>query len=216
MAGHEDDWAQRRRTMVDSQLRTVGVHDVRVLGRFAVVPRERFVPASAQALAYADALVPLGEGRALNPPMATALLLQAAEPRLSDKALLVGAATGYCAAVLAPMVGQLTAVEERDDLLATARAQAPELRLQDGPLTEGFAQGAPYDLIVIDGAVERLPDPLTAQLAPGGRIAAGVIDRGVARLSIGRRVGNVVSLLPLTEATMAALPAFSRPAEFVF
>ncbi len=211
-----EDWGRARRTMVDSQLRTVGVHDPRLLARFAVVPRERFVPPEVRALAYADAPVPLGGGRALNPPMASALLVQGAEPRLSDKVLLVGGATGYVAAVLAPLVGRLTVVEERADLLAHARAALPDIAFVEGPLTGGHPAGAPYDLVLIDGAVERMPDALVAQLVPGGRMAAGMIDRGVARLSVGRRAGDGVSMLPLMEAAVAPLPTFARPAEFVF
>lgn len=203
------DWATARRAMVDSQLRTVGVFDPVILARFALVERERFVPAESRALAYADAPVPLGDGLALNPPMATALLIQAAEPRLSDKALLIGAATGYAAAILSPLVGELTAVTE-------VAGEPTRHTTITGPLTEGHAGGAPYDLILIDGGVERVPEALIAQMAEGGRMAAGLIERGVGRLSVGRKVGGTLSMRAIMEATVAELPAFAKPAGFVF
>lgn len=211
------DWTAARRTMVESQLRTVGVSDLRVLGRFAVVERERFVPADARSLAYADAPVPLGGGRALNPPMATALLIQAAEPRITDRVLLVGAATGYTSAVLAPLVGDLVSLEEDARLAAELeRTAGPMSRVERGPLVDGHAAGAPYDLILIDGAVERVSDSLIAQMAAGGRMATGLIERGVGRLCAGRKVGDVLSLRPMMEASVVPLVAFAKPAEFVF
>ena len=212
------DWTAARLTMVESQLRTVGVSDPRVLLRFARVERERFVPVEAHALAYADALVPLPGGRAMNPPMATALLIQAAEPLPSDKALLIGDSTGYTAAVLAPLVGRLTVVDDAaanggGGLSLEALGAATVVR---GPADEGHEVGAPYDLIVIDGAVERMPERLVAQLVPGGRMAAGVVDAGVSRLSAGHRAGDSLALRPLAEVMMAVLPAFAAPRDFVF
>lgn len=203
------DWATARRSMVDSQLRTVGVFDPAVLARFAVVERERFVPAESRALAYADAPVPLGDGRALNPPMATALLIQAAEPRLSDRALLIGVATDYTAAILSPLVGELTAVTE----IAAEPATPSTIT---APLIEGHPDGAPYDLILIDGGVERVPDALVEQMVDGGRMAAGLIESGVGRLSVGRKVGGTLSMRAIMEATVAELPVFANPKGFVF
>src|SRR3954454_15679084 len=110
-----------RRAMVASQLRTTGVNDPRVVEAMGEVPREHFVPRERLALAYADALVPLVPGRALNPPMALWRLLTEARLRGHERALVIGAATGYAAAVLARLVGSVVAVEEDEELFAFAR-----------------------------------------------------------------------------------------------
>lgn len=211
------DWATARHKMVESQLRPVGVSDLRLLARFARVERERYVPANVRALAYADALVPLGGGRAMNPPMATALLIQAGEPRRSDRTLLIGAGTGYAAAILAPLVGTLVALEDGELEMPQPESDGgtADQRVV-GPLIDGHPAGAPYDLVVIDGAVDAVPDAIVAQMAPGGRLVTGLMENGVGRLCAGRRVGDGLSLRPLMEATVAELPSFATPAGFVF
>ncbi len=211
------DWATARHRMVESQLRPVGVSDLRLLARFARVERERYVPADVRALAYADALVPLGGGRAMNPPMATALLIQAGEPRQSDRTLLIGAGTGYAAAILAPLVGTLVALEDGElKMPQLERENTAATQHVVGRLTDGHAAGAPYDLVVIDGAVDAVPAAIVAQMAPGGRLVTGVFENGVGRLCAGRRVGAGLSLRPMMEATVAELPSFAIPAGFVF
>src|SRR3569623_1221391 len=118
----EQNFEHMRRAMVASQLRTTGTTAPRVLAAMGEVPRERFVPRDRSPLAYADALVPLKPGRDLNPPMALGRLLTQAAPRAGEKALLIGAATGYAAAVLERLVGSLVAVEEAPELAAQAKA----------------------------------------------------------------------------------------------
>src|SRR5688500_346544 len=108
----EHNFEQMRRAMVASQLRTTGINDPRVVAAMGEVPRERFVPAGRAALAYADALIPLGGGRELNTPMSLGRLLTEAAPEPDDRALVIGAATGYAAAVLARLVASVVAVEE--------------------------------------------------------------------------------------------------------
>ena len=132
-----------RRAMVASQLRTTGVNDPRVLAAMGEVPRERFVPRERRALAYADALVPLAPGRALNPPMALGRLLTEARPAAGEHALVIGAATGYSAAVLARLVGSVVALEEDAALAAFAREAlaGSGVELVEGPLAKGWAQG---------------------------------------------------------------------------
>ena len=200
MTERPTDWARARRAMVNSQLRTVGVSDLRVLGRFDAVERHLFVPDDALGLAYADAIVPLGDGRALNPPATSAHLIQAAEPRASDKALLIAADARYAAAILGPLVGELFTLSGLDP----------------APLVDGLPEHAPYDLIVVDGGIERVPDALVDQLCDGGRLTAGLIERGIGRLTIGIKVGGVLSQRAFTEATVAELPTFRTPTEFVF
>jgi protein-L-isoaspartate(D-aspartate) O-methyltransferase len=214
----EHNFEQMRRAMIASQLRTTGTNDPRVLAAMGEVPRERFVPAERLSLAYADALVPLKPGRDFNSPMALGRLLTEAAPRPGERSLAVGVATGYAAAVLARLVGPLVALEEDAELAAAARANlaGTGVALVEGPLAEGWQAEGPYDLILIDGAVEFVPDSLIAQLAEGGRLAAGLAENGVTRLAIGRRAGEGFGMTAFADAAAAILPGFARPRAFKF
>lgn len=207
-----------RRAMVASQLRTNAVNDARVVAAMGNVPRERFVPGDAAKFAYLDKAVPLGGGRALNLPMATGRLLTEAGVRPGDRALLVGAATGYTAALLGRLAGSVVALEEDADLLARApeEAAAANIEYVQGPLADGWLAGAPYDLIVLDGAVEFIPAALVEQLADGGRLAAAIVERGVTRLGIGRRAGSGFGMTMFADAEAVPLPGFARRPEFSF
>lgn len=212
------DFEHMRRAMVASQLRTTAVNDPRVVSAMGQIPRERFVPAENAAIAYIDRAIPLGQGRALNPPMTTGRLLTEAHPQAADKALVIGAATGYAAALLAELVASVVSLEEDAGLLEAAhKAPVPaNVTIVEGPLAAGWKKKAPYDLILIDGAVEYVPQPIIDQLADGGRLAAAVLDRGVSRLSIGRRSGKGFGLVAFADADAAPLPGFSRPKGFSF
>jgi protein-L-isoaspartate(D-aspartate) O-methyltransferase len=214
----EQNFDHMRRAMIASQLRTTGTNDPRVLAAMGEVARERFVPRDRVAMAYTDALVPLKPGRDLNPPMALGRLLTQAAPREGDRALLIGAATGYAAAVLARLVGPLVAVEEDPELAAEAKRAlvGSPVTLVEGPLAKGWPDGAPYDLILIDGAVEFVPDALIAQLRDGGRLAAGLLERGVTRLALGRKAGDGFAMAAFADAEAAVLPGFARPKAFAF
>jgi protein-L-isoaspartate(D-aspartate) O-methyltransferase len=208
-----------RQAMVASQLRTTAVSDRRVLNAMKTVPREAFLPEDRRAIAYADVSVPLGGGRALSSPMAIGRLLTEAGVREDDHVLLVGAATGYTAVLLARLAASVVAVEEDAPLaeLATqALAGLPRVELVTGPLRCGWAGSAPYDLIVIDGAVEIIPDELTAQLADGGRIATGLLENTVSRLCIGRKAGGSVGFARFADAEIPALPGFETARSFIF
>jgi len=214
----EHNFEQMRRAMVATQLRTTGVSDPQVVAAMGAVPRERFVPVSSAAAAYADMLVSLGQGRELNSPMALGRLLREAGPLEGERAMVIGAATGYAAAVLARLVGPVVAVEENATLAAAAREALAAFRvvLIEGPLCEGHAGGAPYDLILIDGAVEFVPQALIDQLADGGRLAAAILEDGVTRLSLGRKAGTGFGMTAFSDAAAAILPGFARPQTFRF
>jgi protein-L-isoaspartate(D-aspartate) O-methyltransferase len=218
----EHNFEQMRRAMIASQLRTTGTNDPRVLAAVGEVPRERFVPERRIAAAYADALVPLKPGRELNNPMALGRLLTEAAPREEDRAMVIGSATGYAAAVLARLVASVVAVEEDADLAAAARValrggpQGRGVTLVEGPMAQGHAGGAPYDLILIDGAVEFIPQALIAQLADEGRMAAGLVEQGVTRLALGRKAGDGFGMAAFADAAAAVLPGFARPKTFTF
>lgn len=214
----EHNFEQMRRAMVASSLRTTGINDPAVLAAISTVPRERFVPADRVAMAYADTLVPLRSGRELNSPMSLGRMLTEAAPSKTDRALVVGAATGYAAAVLEQMVSSVVAVEEDPELLAFAREAlaGSSVKLIEGPLTKGYADGAPYDLIVLDGAVEFVPDEIVVQLAETGRLAAATLNQGVASVAIGRRGGTGFGMAAISDVASAILPGFQKPRGFEF
>ena len=214
----EHNFDHMRRAMIANLLRTTGTNDPRVLAAFGEVARERFMPEGKRALAYADALVPLTSGRHLNNPMALGRLLTEADTREGERALVVGAATGYAAAILSRLVGPVTAVEQDPELAAFAREALSgyDVELIEGPLVQGHPAAGPYDLIFIDGAVEFVPDAVVEQLRDGGRVATGIVDRGVTRLALGRRAGEGFGTASFTDAATAILPSFVRPKTFTF
>ncbi|WP_295635823.1 protein-L-isoaspartate O-methyltransferase [Novosphingobium sp.] len=213
---------EARRAMIDSQLRTSGVNALAVLNAFNTVARETFVSADRRAVAYADRAVPLDGARVLAPAVTHGQMLEAAATRTEDRALLIGGGTGYLAALLMQLVGSLTVVEDDAALLAATPERSGEWH--EGPLTAGWAAAAPYSLIVIDGAIEQLPQAIADQLAPDGRIITGLIQRGVARLAEGRKSGGAgpngagggVAFAALGEADFAVLAAFAAEKKWSF
>lgn len=214
----EQNFEQMRRAMVASQLRTTGVNDPRVVTAMGAVPRERFVPAERCALAYADAPVPVGHGRELNPPMTLGRMLTEARLRGDERALVIGAATGYSAAVLARLVDQVVALEEVAELADFARRAlaGSAVEIVEGPLLAGHASGAPYDFILIDGAIEHVPEAIVGQIADGGEFALALIEEGVTRLCVGRVVGGAFGTTAFSDAAAAVLPGFAKPRGFSF
>ena len=208
------DFAAARAAMVDSQLRPQGVSDPLVLEAMGSVARENFVSEAARPLAYVDRAVPIGSGRSIAAPAAFGQLLTQMGPVPGQRAVVVGAGSGYSAALLAAMGLDVVAVEADAELAAKARA--PGVELVEGALEEGHSKGAPYDLILIDGAVELIPPAIIDQLADGGRLGAALLDRGVTRLVVGRKVAGAFGYLTIGDAGVPALPGFSRPKEFTF
>ncbi len=210
----ELDFSAMRAAMVSNQLRTNKVNDPRVVAAMKVVARERFVSAERAALAYVDVPIPLGHGRALNSPLVTARLIAESAIEPGEKVLLIGAATGYAAALLQELGANVTALEVDESLAAIGKAAG--LRYVVGPLEAGWRKGAPYDVVLIDGAVSAVPTAISAQLADGGRLLAGLIDRGVTRLALGRKSGQGVSLVAFADLEAVELPGFSSPESFSF
>lgn len=208
------DYAAAREAMIESQLRPEGVADPAVLGAMARVERERFVPTDVRPLAYADRAVSVGSGRFLPAPAVLGQLLTQMMPRRGQRALLVGAGTGYSAAVLAAMGLEVVAVESDASLAAAARALG--IAIVEAPLEGGDPKHGPYDQILIDGAVEYIPDAIIDQLADGGRLGTALVDRGITRLVVGRKAGGAFGTLSVADAGVPALPGFSRPKTFTF
>lgn len=211
----EHDYRMMRQAMVSSQLRTTAVSDPRIVAAMQSVAREDYVPADRRALAYVDVEVPLGNGRALNPPMATGRLLNEAAITATDKVLLVGSASGYCAALLAKLAGSVVALEV-DKALAASAISSPTVAHVVGDLATGWPKSAPYDVIIIDGAVESVPEGLAAQLVDGGRMVTAIIDQGVTRLAVGRKAADSLVLVPFADADAVILPGFETPKLFKF
>jgi protein-L-isoaspartate(D-aspartate) O-methyltransferase len=214
----EHNFEQMRRAMVSNSLRTTGVNDPRVLAAMGAVERERFVPPERVAAAYADNPVPLVGGRELNSPLALGRLLTEAAAEDDEHVLVIGAATGYAAAVLDRLAGSVVALEEDADLFAVAQTRLAEtgVKLVHGALVDGYPDDGPYDLILIDGAVEFIPDAIVAQLKDGGRLAAAMLEDGVSRLSIGRRAGEGFGMAAVSDKQAATLPGFTKPRMFTF
>ncbi|MEX6723127.1 protein-L-isoaspartate O-methyltransferase family protein [Parapedomonas caeni] len=210
---------QLRANMVAGQLRTNRVADERLVAALRAIPRETFVPETRRAFAYIDEDLPLGGGRFLMEPMVFGRLLDEAEVQPRDKVLIVGAGTGYSAAILARVAGQVVALEQDAALAATARQQLAALgnvKLVEGALTQGAAADGPYDLIVIEGAVDFIPDALVEQLSGNGRLVTVINDHGVGRGVVGRRSGTGFGVMPFMDAQVQPLPGFGRPASFTF
>jgi len=208
------DFAATRLAMVESQLRPQGVTDRAVLDAMGSIARERFVSEDVRALAYADRAVPLGDGRFLPAPGALGQLLAQMAPQRGQRALVVGAGTGYSAAVLAAMGLDVIAVENSPTLAARARAGGVEVI--EAPLENGYRKGAPYDQVLIDGAVEFIPEAIIEQLAEGGRLGAALVDRGITRLIVGRKAGIAFGFLSVGDAGVPILPGFAHPPAFTF
>lgn len=210
-----------RQNMIESQLRPNRVTDENILAAFAAVPREVFVPAQLRSVAYIDDDIEVAPGRWLMEPMVLARLLQEAAPRREDVALAVGCGAGYCCAILARLVNTVVAVESDPDLAARATRTLAELSIDnvvvlEGPLAEGNPRQAPYDLILIDGAVEEVPQAIERQLGEGGRLVTVLRDGPVGRALLLTRIGGVISRRILFDAAVPLLPGFARAPGFVF
>lgn len=185
-----------RKAMIDSQLRTSGVNADFVLRRMAAVPREDFVPAEARGHAYMDRAIALPGGGHLPSPVVQGMMLQEAVPSIQDRALVVDGGSGYLAELVRPLVGSLNVI-------------APAKAAEQGDKGE-------YTLLLVDGAAERLPGHLVQQLAEGGRIVTGMLQNGVTRLAVGRKVAGAVSLLPVADLGMPAIAEMLVPKGWSF
>ena len=215
------DFAAARRMMVDCQVRTSDVTDLRLIAAMLAVPRERFVPKASAELAYLDADLPVEAGRGLSKPMVLAKLLQAAEIGESDRVLVIGCTTGYSAAVIAHLAGAVVALEQDPGLAQLAKDNLQALGARNatvvtGPLVGGWPATAPYDVIVLDGAVEEVPAALLRQLKDGGRLL-GVVGRPpLSKAKLFRSTGVESSSRLIFDATAPVLPGFAKPPAFVF
>ena len=220
------DFAAARLNMIESQVRPNGITDRRIIAAMERVPRELFVPESRRAVAYVDEDVPLEPAdaasgpRALIEAMAFARLLQHATIRPADKVLLLGAGTGYGAAVVSALAAAAVALECDSGLAADARRNLEgtgNVKVAEGPLEAGVPAEGPFDVIVAEGRVEEVPRALFDQLADGGRLVAVVGEADMAQACIYTKSGVAVAMRQVFDASVAALPGMKKkkPA-FVF
>lgn len=216
------DYAAARQHMIDSQIRTNKVTDPGVIEALAAVPREAFVAEAQKKLAYIDRPVAIGAGRRMTEPMVLARLLQAAQPKGDETALVVGAGTGYAAAVLSRLAKKVVALESAPELADRAKSILSGLGITNvtvatGDLAAGRAGDGPYDFILVDGAAEVVPEMLTAQLADRGRLAVVIKDHGVVgRGTVFVKADGVISRRAIFDADAEVLPGFTQPQRFVF
>jgi protein-L-isoaspartate(D-aspartate) O-methyltransferase len=218
-------FATARQKMVDGQVRPSDVTDIRILDAMLAVPREAFVPQNQRALAYLDLDLDISEGAAakrfLIKPLVIAKMLQAAEIKETDKVLVAGCATGYTAALVARLAGQVTATESDPAQAAKAKEVLAELGLGNVtfPATaaaEGDPANAPYDVIVLDGATEIVPDRLYGQLRNGGRLVGVFAMTKPPRAMIVTYSHGDFGNRALFDAAVPVLPGFERLPAFVF
>lgn len=212
-----------RFNMVDSQVRTADVTDLRLIEAMRATPREAFLPASQKALAYLDRDIALdGEDDVyLIKPVVLARLMQAAEIGLTDKVLVTGGASGYAAAIAGHLAAQVVAVCATDKVAAASRAALSACGLSNVTMTAGEAgkgnvTNGPYDVIVLDGAAEVVPQALYEQLKPGGRLV-GVFAHAIpSRATIVTRSAADFGARILFDATAPILPGLKRLPAFTF
>lgn len=213
------DYALARNLMVDGQLRPSKVTDRRILDAMRTLPREKFVPEAVSTLAHIDENLPLGGGRVLLKPLVLARLLQLARPHVGETALIVGSGTGYGAAILAACGVQVTALEEDAALSEQARRLATDqgISFVQGRLAEGWAASAPYDLVVIEGAVPSIPEAIGSQVAAGGRLVTIIAAAGAAGYAaIAEPTTGGLRAQAAFDATAPLLPGLAPAPGFTF
>lgn len=210
-----------RQNMVERQLRTNRVTDESILAAFASIPRERFVPASRRAVAYVDEDIEIAPGRFLTEPRVLGRLVQALRPRPGTVAMVVGGGTGYSAAILSKLVETVVAIESDPVLAQAANRTLADLGIDNVvifnvPHVAGYADQAPYDAILLDGAVYEVPHAIVDQLADDGRLATVRRSNASGEAVLIVKDGGTVSERVEFDAAVPILPGFERPAAFAF
>ena len=221
------DFAQARRFMVEGQIRTSDITEPGIVAAMLDLERERFVPASWKTLAYTDRDLPAAESgqagadRQIPSPMVTGKLIRLADVQPGEYVLHIGCATGYGTAILSRLANSVVALEENEALAKTAGDNLAALDIGNaavvtGPLARGYPAEGPYDVIIIEGAVEVMPDSLTAQLKEEGRLIAVMGAGRTGRGTTFRRTPKGLSGFPMFDCAAPVLPGFEKKPAFVF
>lgn len=221
---NKQDYIQARQSMIESQIHPVGVVSEPLLKAFHVVPREEFVPDDKRGICHCDEDIEISKGRYLMEPAVLARMIQAAKPSKNEVALTIGSGIGYNAAILSQLVTTVVALDEEEALLKNAQASWDNLSYNNivaviGPLVEGAPDNAPYDLIIINGAVSCIPEGIQKQMSVGGRLVAPVKKAGqtVAKITLVEHVKEgVFSQRILFDAGTPYLKGFEPKKEFNF
>lgn len=215
------DFARARDVMVESQVRTADVTDVRIVRAMRALPRERFVPAAKRTLAYGDLEVEVAAGRTLMRPRDLAKLIQALAPQPHERALEIAGATGYGAAVLAACCKHVVTLDPDPDLSFAARAAlescgVANVKTVSTAAVDGWSDEAPYDVILLNGAAELVPDAWLAQLAPGGRLGVIVRNGAAGAARIYTRAESASAYRTAFDAAPPIAPGLTKPPAFAF
>lgn len=213
------DFQDLRRMMVDTQIRPADVTKYPIIEALLAVPREKFVPDAKAEVAYADQAVQLGDGRVVPEPRTLAKMLDALDVREDELVLDVACGLGYSTAVIARLAQMVIGVEEDETLASEAQdllseSNADNAIVHQGALVDGAAEHGPYDVIIVEGAVETLPEGLVAQLKEGGRIAALFMSGALGEVKIGYKSGGRISWRFEFNAGAPVLPGFGKTVEF--
>jgi protein-L-isoaspartate(D-aspartate) O-methyltransferase len=213
------DYATRRRVMVDTQIRPSDVTKFPVIDAMLAVPRERYVPPGRREAAYVGENLPLGGGRVVLDPRTLGKMLDLLDLQAGEVALDIGCGLGYSTAVLARMVAAVVAVEEVEALADEAEAAlaaegVDNATVVNGPLVAGAARHGPYDVILLEGGIEVLPQGLIDQLRPGGRVAALFMEGPLGTVRLGLNGATGLSWRDAFNAAAPVLPGFARSREF--
>lgn len=215
------DFELARRNMVASQLRPNEVNDPAVIAAMGAVPREKFLQPAQRQFAYVDEDLPIGRGRVIMEPLVLARLLQLADTQPTDSAMVVAAGGGYSTAVLARLTSSVVGVEPDPELAAQATRVLAELAVDNAAIVQAPAVGGvpnqgPFDVILINGAVDEVPAALRQQLAHGGRLV-GIVRQGpIGRGTLVTRIGDSFGVRQEFDAATPVLPGFERRPGFVF
>jgi protein-L-isoaspartate(D-aspartate) O-methyltransferase len=215
------DFAQARQIMVESQVRPADVTDMRVLSAMRHLPRERFAPAHRRSLAYADLELEVAPGRTLMRPRDLAKLIQALAPKAEERALEIAGATGYGAAVLAACCAEATTLDPDPDLSFAARSAlessgVTNVKTVSTAPKDGWADTAPFDVILLNGSAEQVPDAWLAQLAPGGRIGVIVRNGASGAARIYTRAADAIAYRTAFDAAPPVAPGLTLAPAFKF
>jgi len=190
------DSSTARKAMIDSQLRTSGVNEEFVLGRMNAVAREDFVPDGQRSMAYIDRAIALGDGHYLASPVVHGMMLTESAPNANDSVLIVDSGSGYFAELISPLVKDVTRASIEEALSESAKTT--------------------HSLVVVEGAIESIPDSLASRIADNGRIVTGIVERGVTRLAVGRKIAGTVSMQAVADIGIPVLHEFDAPKSWSF